>query len=86
MRRFHRVSYPDIDTYRGFNPERIETVQFAPHETGGYALTICMGSGTVHTLHEETRAAALHIYSRLTGSPPPDSSFDDITKSFFPTM
>ncbi len=86
MRRFHRISYPDIDTYRGFNPERIESVQFSPGEEEGYILTICMGSGTVYELYEERREDALHIYSRLTGSPPPDSSFDDISKSFFPTM
>ena len=86
MRRFHRISYPEIDRYRGFNPEKIESVQFEPHEDQGYRLIISMGSGNVYTLHEETRESALHVYSRLTGSPPASSSFDDITKSFFPTM
>ena len=85
MRRFHRISNPDTDTYLSFNPEKIEFIKFSP-TSDGFLLDIFMTSGAEHTIHKENREEALTIFARLTGSPPPDSNFDDIGKSFFPAM
>ena len=85
MRRFHRISNPEIDTYISFNPEKIEHIKFSP-TSEGFLLDISMSSGAEHTIFKQSREEALTIFARLTGSPPHDSSFDDISKSFFPAM
>jgi len=92
-RRFLRISYPDQSTFLSFNPERIESVCLDPYDDEEvcagdndkkYMLTIMMGSGTPHTIVKDNFAEALVLFCKLSGAPPPDTSFDDLTKSYFP--
>ena len=86
-RRFHRISYPENNTFYSFNPERIETVHMEPNirpESSSYKIIVVMGSGTEHTISRTNWEDALAIFCNLSGAPPPTSGFDDVSKSYFP--
>ena len=86
-RRFHRISYPEDNTFYSFNPERIESVLMNPSsdENDQFSITVVMGSGTKHIIHRPTIEAALEVFCSLSNSPPPTTSFDDVRKSYFPS-
>jgi len=85
-RRFLRVSYPDQEKFYSFNPDRIETVHLSPHkEENQFKITVVMGSGTKHKIIKFGLEEALVMFCKISGAPPPDTSFDDLTKSYFPS-
>ena len=86
-RRFHRISHPEVTTYYSFNPDKIESVHMAPDNREGedfFKIEVVMSSGKTHVIVKETHESALSIFCSLTNAPPPSTSFDDVTKSYFP--
>jgi len=87
-RRFHRISYPENETFYSFNPDRIETVHMRPTTDESkivFKITVVMGSGTEHIITKQSQDEALSIFCSLSGAPPPSTNFDDVTKSYFPS-
>ena len=86
-RRFHRISYPENNTFYSFNPERIETVHMQPtriEDAEQFQITVTMGSGTEHVIFKTEIEDALSVFCSLSGAPPPTTDFDNVAKSYFP--
>lgn len=86
-RRFHRISYPEKNTFYSFNPERIETVHMQPaqiEDLEQFKITVVMGSGASHVIIKSTIEDALSVFCSLSGAPPPSTDFDNVAKSYFP--
>jgi hypothetical protein len=85
-KRFLRLSYPDQENFYSFNPDRIETVYLAPAvKEHQFEITVVMGSGTEHKILKNNFESAIQVFCKLSGSPPPETPFDDINKSYFPS-
>ncbi len=86
-RRFHRISHPQQNVYYSFNPDKIESVVLNPEnqpESNVFKITVTMTSGSEHHIVKSDIEEALSIFCSLTNAPPPTTSFDDVTRSYFP--